>query len=280
MKAGSSSMLWTLVIVAIIAVPQASQTITQEANVTRLEGLQEAASNSESPVNIVSKTDSTSSNMTVTSHDEEKTVRTTHDRKVTVQETPDYRVKTVETPGKVKTVLNSSEGLLIEINSSQQDRTEVHGPEGELVEKTVNGERVMEFDGTDLEALKDRKEELNEILSEETVIAEVSSRESDGPSLDLYVQPDTSVENGEYLRIRNTGDENISLNDWRVEDEAGTGYTFEDGRIDAGESIRLYTDYGDAEFNWDRGLAVWSMNGDTAYIYDEDGELVAEESYE
>ena len=272
-------MLWALVIVAVIAVPQASQTITQEANVTNLEGLQETASNSESPVNIVSETDSTSSNMTVTSHDEKKTIRTTHDRKVTVQETPDYRVKTVETPGKIKTVLNSSEGLLIEINSSRQDRTEVHGPEGELVEKTVNGERVMEFDGTNLQALRERKEELEEVLSERS-IAKASSSESSGPSLDLYVQPDTSVENGEYLRMRNTGHENISLQDWRVEDEAGTSYTFEDGRIDTGESIRLYTEYSDAEFNWDRGLAVWSMNGDTAYIYDENGELVAEESYE
>ena len=280
MKAESGSMIWALLIVAVIAVPQASQTITQDANVTSLEDLQQAASNSESPVNIISETDSTSSNMTVTSHDEKKTVRTTHDRKVTVHETPDYRVKVIETPGKVKTVLNSSEGLLIKVNSSQQDRTEVHGPEGELVEKTVDGERVMEFDGTEAQALQDRKEELEKILSERTDITEIDSSESSGSSLDLYVQPDTSVENGEYLRIRNTGDENISLQDWRVEDEAGTSYTFETGRINTGESIRLYTEYSEAEFNWDRGLPVWSMNGDTAYVYDETGELVAEESYD
>ena len=280
MKGGSSSMVWALLIVAVIAVPQASQTITQEANVTSISGLQEAASNSESPVNIVSETDSTSSNITVTSHDEQKTIRTNHDRKVTVHETPDHRVKIVETPGKIKTVLNSSKGLLIEVNSSQQDRTEVQGPEGKLLEKTVGGEKVMEFEGTDLEALQDRREDLEEILSESTDIAQISSSEASGPSVDLYVQPDTSVENGEYLRIRNNRDENISLQNWRVEDEDGTRYTFETGRISTGESIRLYTEYSEAEFNWDQGVAVWAESGDTAYIYDESGELVAEESYE
>jgi len=124
----------------------------------------------------------------------------------------------------------------------------------------------------------ERVSEVQNHLEATNVESEIDESESSG-SIEVYVQPDTSLGEGEYVEIRNLDGEALDLEDWRIEDESGSSYTFEAGEISPGSDARLYTNSTAGEYNWNRGLAVWNSNGDTAYLYDESDDLKSEYSY-
>jgi len=95
----------------------------------------------------------------------------------------------------------------------------------------------------------------------------------DGPDLDDL--------NEEWVRIANRGDAAVDLRGWVVRDESASNrFRFPDGlRLQAGRAITLRTGCGtDDEDNlhWCRsGAAVWNNDGDTAFLLDPDGNIVA-----
>jgi micrococcal nuclease len=89
--------------------------------------------------------------------------------------------------------------------------------------------------------------------------------------------------NGEYVTIRNRGDDPLDISGWQVTDEAGKTYTFADGTTLAdGATLRLYsgsgTDDGTAYY-WGRSGAVWNNDGDTLRLLDAEGEVVVSLAY-
>ena len=279
MRDKHSSVILALLAVTLIAIPQASQTVTQDINSTGLNDLEAAANSSKIPVSITSSRDTDSYNQTVTSSKEQTTVRKTHNRSITVHETPEFEIKIIKEPGLEKRIVESEKGRLTDKKGFEEDFVKVEGPEGTLVERTVDGEIKTEFEGVNLQSLKDRRESLQELMRNN--IDRVSTESSKNSNmLNVDVQPDTSMGDGEYVRLENLDDSPIDLEGWRVEDDTGTSYTFTNGTIEADESIKLYTDNPDAQFNWDRGLPVWAMSGDKATVYNRDNEIVGEHSYD
>lgn len=90
--------------------------------------------------------------------------------------------------------------------------------------------------------------------------------------------------NDEYVTFRNDGDDTLDLSEWVVEDEADHDYTFpSDFTLEAGEEVTLHTGKGedtDTDLYWGLGNPVWNNGGDTVHVYNADGELVTERSYE
>ena len=271
----NQSVLVSLVLVGVLAIPAASQSLPEERQNLGLE------SNESEPVEISTSLDSDRFIRVVSTAFETVTVNRTSNRSMRTIETSDKLLEVEETPGRIERRLENPEGLLIQVKESEMEKIEVHGPEGTLIERNISGSIEQEFEGTDLEALEDRKnnlmESMDEMMSENE---EFQSLETDDTaSVSLEVQPDASEGEGEYLEIENLKDQAIELEDWRVEDDAGNSYTFDSGEIESGESIRLYTENSEAKHNWDNGIPVWNQNGDTAYLYNEDDELVEEYSY-
>jgi micrococcal nuclease len=89
--------------------------------------------------------------------------------------------------------------------------------------------------------------------------------------------------NDEYVVFRNDGQKQLDLTGWRVQDEAGHTYRFPTGfTLDPGDEVTLYTGVGEnsaTALYWGRERAVWNNGGDTAFVYDDSGGLVTEESY-
>jgi len=87
----------------------------------------------------------------------------------------------------------------------------------------------------------------------------------------------------EYVTVANAGDAELDLSGWRVEDEAGHTYTFPEGFTlapDATATLRTGPgEDGEDELHWGEPQAVWNNTGDTVFVYDGEGELVASESY-
>lgn len=98
----------------------------------------------------------------------------------------------------------------------------------------------------------------------------------DGPDLDVLTD--------EWVRIDNDGSDDVDLTGWSVRDESSTNrYRFPDGFVLAtGGSVTLRTGCGtdDADdLYWCRsGSAVWNNDGDTAFLLDPAGNVVATRS--
>ncbi len=109
----------------------------------------------------------------------------------------------------------------------------------------------------------------------------------DGDSLSISAArfdaegPDAENLNDEWVEIRNSGDDDIGLTGWTVKDESSSNrYTFPDGfGLQEGKSVKLRTGCGDDsddELFWCRsGAAVWNNDGDTAFLLDPSGNVVA-----
>ena len=86
--------------------------------------------------------------------------------------------------------------------------------------------------------------------------------------------------NGEYVVLRNDGEDSLDLSGWTVADEADHAYSFPAGTtLDPGESLTLYTGEGrdgDGRYYWGSGSPVWNNGGDTVFVRTDEGELVAE----
>ena len=90
--------------------------------------------------------------------------------------------------------------------------------------------------------------------------------------------------NGEWVRFTNAGAEAIELDGWEVADESASHrYTFNDLRLQPGAEATLFSGCGpddDTARYWCvPGSAVWNNSGDTVFLRDGNGNIVASLSY-
>jgi micrococcal nuclease len=90
--------------------------------------------------------------------------------------------------------------------------------------------------------------------------------------------------NGEWVRFTNAGAEAIDLDGWEVADESASHrYTFSDLRLEPRVDVTLFSGCGpDDETSryWCvSGSAVWNNSGDTVFLRDRNGNIVASLSY-
>jgi endonuclease YncB( thermonuclease family) len=90
--------------------------------------------------------------------------------------------------------------------------------------------------------------------------------------------------NGEWVRFTNAGAEAIDLDGWEVADESASNrYTFSDLGLEPGAQVTLFSgcgpDDGTARYWCVSGSAVWNNSGDTVFLRDRNGNIVASLSY-
>jgi endonuclease YncB( thermonuclease family) len=96
---------------------------------------------------------------------------------------------------------------------------------------------------------------------------------------------DDTNPNDEWFELINQGDSAVDLTGWVVRDEsAAHRYSFPAGfTLNAGGSVRVHTGCGAdtaADLHWCvQGSAVWNNDGDTAFLLDPSGNIVAHEGY-
>ena len=207
------SVIASLLIVTLLGIPQASQTLTQSMS---LPGVNESLEESEDkPVEITSSRGPESFNQTISTSHEKTVKRVMTNKSVTVHESPEYRIKIEKKPGVKKKVVKASEGVLTILNSSEMDKMEIEGPEGTFTKKTVGGKVKTSFQGLNAEKLKERRSELMDSLEENTdSLPSESSKAED--RFKIFVQPESEGK-GEYVKINNTG-ELVNLEGWSIQD--------------------------------------------------------------
>ena len=81
----------------------------------------------------------------------------------------------------------------------------------------------------------------------------------------------------EYVLIKRTGDGELSLTNWRLEDGSGSTYTFPALTLYPNGAVQLHTAAGSnsvVDLYWGRDSAVWQI-GKTVSLYDDQGKLRA-----
>jgi micrococcal nuclease len=90
--------------------------------------------------------------------------------------------------------------------------------------------------------------------------------------------------NGEWIRFTSVADKPIELDGWQVADESASHrYSFDEVVLNTGRSVTLYTGCGvdsEIEVFWCEGSGpVWNNGGDTVFLRDPSGNLVAVFAY-
>ncbi|HSP27701.1 MAG TPA: lamin tail domain-containing protein [Ilumatobacteraceae bacterium] len=111
----------------------------------------------------------------------------------------------------------------------------------------------------------------------------------DGVEIDVEINADAPGDdsvnlNGEWVRFTNSGIDTVDLDGWEVADESASHrYRFSDLRLGAGEAVTLFSgcgrDDGSARYWCVSGSAVWNNSGDTVFLRDAQGNIVASLAY-
>jgi micrococcal nuclease len=107
--------------------------------------------------------------------------------------------------------------------------------------------------------------------------------------VDIDIHPDAAGDdnvnlNDEWVRFVNAGDADLDLDHWTVADESASHrYTFAELVLPPGAAVTLFTGCGtdtESERYWcNADSAVWNNGGDTVFLRDPLGNIVASRSY-
>lgn len=105
--------------------------------------------------------------------------------------------------------------------------------------------------------------------------------------IDVFADPpgdDTKDLNSEWVRFTNASSEAIDLDGWQVADESASHrYTFDELLVPPGQSVTLHSgcgaDTATVRYWCNTGSAIWNNSGDTVFLRDANGNLVAHLGY-
>jgi hypothetical protein len=83
--------------------------------------------------------------------------------------------------------------------------------------------------------------------------------------------------NDEYVVIRNNGDAAATLTGWTLKDAVGHTFTFPSFTLGTGNTVTVYTGSGTntaTSLYWGSSAPVWNNDHDTAYLYNQSGQLI------
>jgi|GEM_PF-1150428 len=88
--------------------------------------------------------------------------------------------------------------------------------------------------------------------------------------------------NDEYVAIKNVGCAALSLTGWRLMDLAGHTFIFPGFSLNPGATVTVYTGSGTntaTALYWGSGSPIWNNDHDTAYLYDQNMNLIDKKSW-
>jgi len=88
---------------------------------------------------------------------------------------------------------------------------------------------------------------------------------------------DNKNPNNEWVEIKNNGATSANLKGYVLEDFAKHRFVFPDFVLDAGKTVKVYSGSGtqnSSSLYWGSSSAIWNNDGDTAYLYDNNGKLI------
>jgi hypothetical protein len=98
----------------------------------------------------------------------------------------------------------------------------------------------------------------------------------------VLANPDGLDSEGERVSLQNTGPAEIDMTGWVLSDLAGHAYVFPAFVLPAGGTVVVHICAGTdtlTDLHWGWCSAVWNNDGDTASLFDANGQLISTFSY-
>lgn len=98
----------------------------------------------------------------------------------------------------------------------------------------------------------------------------------------IMYNPDGDDVQGEFVRLRNIGSTTATMTNWTLRDVANHVFTFPVFTLQPQATVRIWTKGGANTGNdlyWGQNQAIWNNNGDTAFLRDNNGQLIDSCSY-
>ena len=86
----------------------------------------------------------------------------------------------------------------------------------------------------------------------------------------------------EYIEIKNKGNSDVKMEDWRIKTETGKRYDFPKFTLREDKTVKIWSGIGtDGSSNlyWGSQVEIWKDSGDCAYLKDADKELIDKYCY-
>lgn len=280
-----SSMMVASMIVGMLTVPAASQTIDSSNSIS--ENLPNISSSDTVPEEVSTNSSSESFTRRVETAFQEFETSISSESAETSVESADSRLDIQKSPEETVWKLETSQGNLEITRTSTKTVEEVETPYGSLKTTRINGGVQENFEGSDREKVKTAAEDLRSLMEQKK---EEIQQQKTQTQIDQYSQNLQIVEinkSEDFVVLNNQMSREISVEGWKISDEVKS-HEFGDASIPSGGELIIYRDskseIGTEEkegVNHAYGTdIVWNQesSGDTATI-SKDGEVIAEKSY-
>lgn len=192
-------------------------------------------------------------------------------------------------PGRTVWTLTTSSGSLKIVQTPSKTREIVETPQGTLKRTQAGATVRTSFDGSDRASVEEARTELKDLFRSKKQKMD-RKRRSIAPSdsntateAQVTVTANESTGSGygnntlEHVVISNQG-ASVNLEGWSLENNNPQSAELESYVLESGESVKVYSSDVDADGITGTGIS-WENGGDTATLFDSDGEKVAEDSY-
>jgi hypothetical protein len=253
------AVLTALILTAAISIPSASQNIDYGSEKPSTPIIHSASTQD---IDV-----STSSNIPTTAEIEEE------DALYRLSETPHKSIETVSTPAAVLRLKVDNDSRIYELETAN----------GELVTGMKNGREIYEFTGANRSIAEEKMSEMREDLRD----YQQEIREEMTPELEIKVTKSKSDDPDERVVVENEETDAVELDGWTLMNSDSDIHEFDDMELDSGQRVYVYkaaeselnvSELSEPEYIYGTGLD-WDYYSDHASLFNQDGVLIAEDSY-
>lgn len=280
----STSLVMASVVVGLLTVPAASETINSSKTVS--EDLPQISGSNGTAKEVVTTSGSDSISRKVETALKKFETSVSSDKASTSLETPTADFSVEQESDEKKWVLETSKGEL-EISRSPDSIVEtVETPQGTLVKKSENGETTEKFNGKDREKVEEIRSELRSLMKQKKQELEERASKTRATHYSDSLELSINETAPEHVTIRNTGSSEINLTGWKLFNNNPESFELT-ASLETGQKLHVFTeDEKDLEIDekeddlylYDSGL-TWENTGDTATLKTPGGEEVVTRSY-
>lgn len=143
----------------------------------------------------------------------------------------------------------------------------------------LDGSIIVTTDGSTYTVMTEKTGTISSVSSSSiSTNSEIETPETSGSAESAVYVSDLSLRD-EWVEITNEGFSPVSLTGWKIEDEGSKHtYSFSSYTLGPQATVTLHTEEGTdtaTELYWGSGSPFWNNDGDTAYLFDDGGNLVS-----
>ena len=204
---------------------------------------------------------------------------------------PEKQLNITKKQGNQTTKFTSNGKTLTKIQNENEQITRVETPHGTYTKGYENGRKIEDYQGVDKEKLKQIKSNLEEEMKKEKASLEDRRQTVIQKHLqNIKLEINKEKADNTYFELTNEGEEEINLENWRMEatesetETREAEHTFQKIKIQPEETLKVYTESDnqikeDEKHTIAEEMTIYSTQTDTIKIYNSHRQKITQKTY-